>query len=247
MFILKKLIGPLFFPLSLIIELLLIAAFLNKGRRKLIVSAAGLLYLFSSLPFSYLILRPLESQYQPISASDVKKEIRWVLVLGGGSRDIKALPPEDRLSDGALKRLMEGIRLAGFLPKARLVLSGGNFRGGTPEAVVMYRVARNLGLPSDRIVLEMTSRDTIEEVRFLKGCLGKDPFYLVTSASHMPRAMRMFKRLGTKPIAAPTDFQAVWGSVYVLDFFPQASSLAGTERAFYEYLGLFWGLIRGYV
>ena len=31
------------------------------------------------------------------------------------------------------------------------------------------------------------------------------------------------------------------------DFFPQAGILVNTERAFYEYLGLFWGLIRGQI
>jgi hypothetical protein len=29
--------------------------------------------------------------------------------------------------------------------------------------------------------------------------------------------------------------------------FPKAETLANTERAFYEYLGLFWGLIRGQI
>jgi hypothetical protein len=57
----------------------------------------------------------------------------------------------------------------------------------------------------------------------------------------------MFIRAGTQPIAAPTDFRAIGAPFQVTDFMPQAGYLADTERAFYEYLGLLWGLIRGQI
>ena len=79
----------------------------------------------------------------------------------------------------------------------------------------------------------------------LKKTLGKDSFYLVTSACHMPRSMAMFKKMGTRPIAAPADFQAVWGTQRGIDFFPKADALSDSERAFHEYLGLLWGWWRG--
>jgi uncharacterized SAM-binding protein YcdF (DUF218 family) len=97
------------------------------------------------------------------------------------------------------------------------------------------------------MLLESASVDTIDQAKFLRDRLGQAPFYLVTSAGHMPRAMRMFMRSGTQPIAAPTDFHAVWAPFQITDFFPQAGTLANTERAFYEYLGLCWGLVRGQV
>ena len=111
----------------------------------------------------------------------------------------------------------------------------------------MQQVAIDQGVARDKIILETASWDTTDQVRFLKDRLGQAPFYLVTSASHMPRAMRMFIRSGTQPIAAPTDFRAVWAPFQVTDFFPQAGALANTERAFYEYLGLCWGVVRGQV
>ena len=66
MFILKKMISRFFFPLSLVIELLLLGIFLKKRRTKVILAGVAILYLFSFSPFGYLILRPLESQYVPI-------------------------------------------------------------------------------------------------------------------------------------------------------------------------------------
>jgi uncharacterized SAM-binding protein YcdF (DUF218 family) len=71
MFILKKLVSRFFFPLSLVIELLLLGIFLRKRRTKFILAGVAILYLFSFSPFGYLILRPLESQYVPISSSSL--------------------------------------------------------------------------------------------------------------------------------------------------------------------------------
>ena len=59
--------------------------------------------------------------------------------------------------------------------------------------------------------------------------------------------MGMFKKMGTRPIAAPADFQVVWGPLRGIDFFPKADALKDTERAFHEYLGLLWGWVRGYL
>jgi uncharacterized SAM-binding protein YcdF (DUF218 family) len=247
MFILKKLVSRFFFPLSLVIELLLLGIFLKKRRTKFILAGVALLYLFSFAPFGYLILRPLESRYAPVSSSTLNKDVRWIVVLGGGSREDKALTPEDRLGDASLKRLLEGVRLSRLLPKSRLVLSGGDYQGISPDAVIMRQVALDQGVARDRIILESASVDTIDQAKFLRDRLGQAPFYLVTSAGHMPRAMRMFIRSGTQPLAAPTDFRAVWAPFQVTDFFPQAGVLANTERAFYEYLGLGWGLVRGQI
>ena len=247
MFILKKLVSRFFFPLSLVIELLLLGIFLKKRRTQVILAGVAILYLFSFSPFGYLILRPLESRYSPISSSSLNKEVRWIVVLGGGSREDKTLTPEDRLGDASLKRLLEGVRLSRLLPQSRLVLSGGDYRGISPDALIMQLVALDHGVPRDRIVLEAASWDTTDQAKFLKDRLGKAPFYLVTSAGHMPRAMRMFIRSGTQPIAAPTDFHAVWAPFQVTDLCPQAGVLADTERAFYEYLGIGWGLIRGQI
>jgi uncharacterized SAM-binding protein YcdF (DUF218 family) len=79
MFILKKLVSRFFFPLSLVIELLLLllllGVFLKKRRRAVILAGVAILYLFSFSPFGYLMLRPLESQYVPISSRALSTEM----------------------------------------------------------------------------------------------------------------------------------------------------------------------------
>ncbi len=183
-----------------------------------------MLYLFSFGPFSYLMLRPIESRYEPVSAAALHQEVRWIVVLGGGARGGTALTPEDRLEESSLKRVMEGVRLVRLLPATRLILSGGNYRGGPTEASVMSEVALDQGLARERMILETTSRDTRDQALALRDRLGHAPFYLVTSASHMPRAMRMFQRAGAQPLAAPTDFRAVRGPLQIMDIYPRVEA-----------------------
>jgi uncharacterized SAM-binding protein YcdF (DUF218 family) len=247
MFILQKLVSRFFFPLSLVIGLLLLGIFLKKRRTEIMLAGVAILYLFSFSPFGYLMLRTLESQYVPVSTANLNKEVRWIVVLGGGSREDRALTPEDRLGDASLRRLLEGVRLSRLLPESRLVLSGGDYQGISPDALIMQQVALDQGVARDRILIETTSLDTADQARLLRDYVGQTPFYLVTSASHMPRAIRIFIRSGAQPIAAPADFRAVWASFQITDLFPQAGALANTERAFYEYLGLLGGLIKGQI
>jgi uncharacterized SAM-binding protein YcdF (DUF218 family) len=245
MFILKKLISHLLFPLPLVIELFITGLLWPKKGRKFLFAGVVLLYLFSFQPFSSLLLWPLESTYSPIREASINREVLWIVVLGGGAKQGETLTPEDRLSESSLRRLLEGIRLSRRLPKARLILSGGDFSGEIPEARVMRETALKYGLSPSRLVLEENSWDTHDEARLLKKTLGKDSFYLVTSACHMPRSIAMFKKMGTQPIASPTDFQGVRGTLRIMDFFPKADALNDTERAFHEYLGLLWGWVRG--
>jgi uncharacterized SAM-binding protein YcdF (DUF218 family) len=247
MFFLKKIVSRFLFPLSLILELLIIGLLWPKKGKKFLISALLLLYLFSFQPFANLLLWPLEKSYTPIEVSSLRKDIKTVVVLGGGVKEKPSLTAEDRLSEASLKRLLEGIRIGRHLPEARIILSGGDHYGVTPVARVMKEVALSLGLPPSRLLLEESSWDTPDQARLLKESLGSEPFYLITSANHMPRSMALFKKVGTQPIAAPTDFHALWEPFRPINLFPQAGALGKTEAAFYEYWGLLWGWIKGYL
>jgi len=110
----------------------------------------------------------------------------------------------------------------------------------------MAKVAESLGISPEEIVLESKSRDTEDEARIIKSMVGNDPFLLVTSASHMPRAMALFKKLEMNPIADPTDHLAKRSlQITPDDIYPGARGLRKAERAVYEYLGLTWEKFRG--
>jgi len=98
-----------------------------------------------------------------------------------------------------------------------------------------------LGVKPDDVVVEAEARDTQEEAYNIRSIVKKESFFLVTSASHMPRAMVIFTQLGMHPLPAPATYLAkrsgVWrpGSLH-----PSAYNLISVQRSFYEYIGLTW-------
>jgi uncharacterized SAM-binding protein YcdF (DUF218 family) len=105
----------------------------------------------------------------------------------------------------------------------------------------MAAVARMLGISPSDMVLENQSKDTGQKSQFVQGIVQDDPCTLVTSAIHMPRAMRAFEQKGLRPIPAPTEFgDWIRKETNPYRFFPSAGELRKVEAALHEYLGLFW-------
>ena len=96
------------------------------------------------------------------------------------------------------------------------------------------------------LVLGGPSRGKEQEALNISPIVGKQPFVLVTEASHMPRAMALFRKQGTHPIADPTDFRTGFSEpLGMQELILDAGDLFGSERAIYEYLGLAWAKVRG--
>ena len=105
-----------------------------------------------------------------------------------------------------------------------------------------------MGVDQNDIILEIESRDTKDEARLIKPLVEDAPFVLVTSASHMPRAMALFRKAGMSPIAVPTDH--LIKNPYGISFdnlFPRSYHLQKSERAVYEALGLLWAKVRSQI
>jgi uncharacterized SAM-binding protein YcdF (DUF218 family) len=110
----------------------------------------------------------------------------------------------------------------------------------------MVQLAVTLGVRREEIDLVQGARDTEEELVAVERLFGADPFVLVTSGSHMPRALALARARGLTAIPAPTDHAARglrWDQV--TDYFPDADGLYRSERACYEYLGLAWTKLCG--
>lgn len=72
------------------------------------------------------------------------------------------------------------------------------------------------------MICETESQNTYENALYVQKYVGTKPFVLVTSATHMPRAMANFRGLGMKPIPASTDYRTIRGNP--LDLKPQSDS-----------------------
>ena len=65
---------------------------------------------------------------------------------------------------------------------------------------------------------------------------------MVTSTTHMPRSMKLFKSLGLNPIAAPTDYNKKEFNSYFIS--PDIGSLYRSKMAIHEYIGILWNMIK---
>jgi uncharacterized SAM-binding protein YcdF (DUF218 family) len=258
MFAIKKLLSAGLQPYSVMFAVMvvgLILLFFSHRQRLakiLLTTGLGLLALFSVSPVARTIARPLETAYSPLLAQatqasetlpDGSPAPRWVVVLGGGHSESQSLAAIHQLAPPALARLTEGIRLQRLLPESKLVMSGGN-----SHSQVLAAAAVSLGVSQERIMRGPDVLDTIDEARGLHAILGQDRFALVTSATHLPRAMAMFKKVGMNPIPAPTEYLAIDTPLnfeQVLGFIPHAGPGVMIERAWHEYLGLAWAKLRG--
>ena len=256
MFLLKKIISPFFMPLPACLFLALVGLFFlwftrkQKTGRVFVTIAIALLALLSYDAISGTLALTLEKQYAPFSNFENSKDVKWIVVLGGGSEVDKALPLSTYLSEASLKRLSEGVFIHKRLPGSKLIVSGkSGFEGITPVAEVMADTAREWGVKPKDIVIEGEAKDTKDHAIYVKEIVGRDRFILVTSAWHMPRAVGLFRKHGMEPIPAPTDYMVRKreGGLTPGVFFPDAGALEKAERVIHEYLGMVWGKVRSQI
>ncbi len=256
MFLLKKIITPFCYPLTLAVLFLvtgLLLMLFTKRRRPAggwILIGTFLLVFFSYDAGSNLILRPLEQSATSLPAAQPSSAEPWVVVLGAGLSVDARIPLTAQLSPSSMVHLAEGIICYRQRPGSKLLLSGGKGFARESEAEIMARVAVALGVPPEDVMKEDQSRDTEEQVRRIRQYVGEQAFVLVTSAAHMPRALLLFGNLGMDPRPAATAHRAtVVESHSPRDVFPKPSALRKAEMAVHEYLGLAWirctDLLRG--
>jgi uncharacterized SAM-binding protein YcdF (DUF218 family) len=251
-----KIVAPLFFPVPVICEILLIGLVLlwftrRQKAGKILVTMGTLTLLLLGLgQVPGVILRMHEQRYPPLEVSTLPAELArspgstYIVVLGGSYSPDTRIDANGRLSQDGFARLVKGIQLCRQVTSCKLILSG-----GPPAAPqTMQEIALSLGVPQQEITLEGKSHNTEQEARFIKPIVGATPFILVTSAYHMSRAMDLFRKLGMRPVAAPTDYIVKYGGAIIPNgIYPGSYGLYEAERVVYEYLGMAWEKILGQI
>lgn len=171
-----------------------------------------------------------------------------VVVLAGGAR-ADALPGEYAdLNLASLRRLMGGVALwKKQPPDTPLILSGGSGQGHQAESLLMAALAEQLGVPASMIRTETHSTTTWQNAHDLAQLSPAVPHsvWLVTSAMHMSRARHAMQQAGFQTCAAPVDYRHAsthWASALL----PDGSSLARSNAALHEIVGLVWYHIKAW-
>lgn len=195
-------------------------------------------------PIADALMRGLEAPYSVVHPDPAAAQPQWVVVLAGGARWDPKLPPTAWLTSSSLFRVAEGVRLQNAMPAATLVLMGGNQPlPGTGHPSVYPEAAREMGADPRRIRYLVGAGNTAAEARAVATNLpNAGSLYLVTEASHLPRALYLFRRAGLNPIAAPaqsyTAAKPASRTLTPASFVPRASNYRKVERVMHEQLAL---------
>lgn len=250
LFTLKKFIGGLMLPLPFLLLVMALALVLlwwsrwQKTAKGLLTASWFALFMLSLQPVTDRLLKPIESAYPTWRGQE---KVNYVVVLGGGYTWNPAWAPSSNLINNSLPRVTEGIRLWHANPGAKLVFTGAPAKTNpVSTAEAGARVAQSLGVPRSDIITLDTPRDTEEEAAAVAKAIGHQPFLLVTSASHLPRAMRFFQHQGLKPIPAPANQMAIESPLNPWErAIPSPLWLMHSDRVGYETLGRIWQWLKG--
>lgn len=243
-FLLKKMIAGLLMPLPVISLLMLLGILaLFKGKLPLagglIGSSFTLLLLLSTPWLPNALLETMEQHYPQY---DQAKVVDTIVVLGCNHANDARLPITGQLDSCSMTRVAEAARIHRLQRKSHIITSGATLHEPFSNALMNKRMLMALGVAEENITAVAKSLDTEDESINLAPLLVGKTFVLVTSASHMPRAMQWFKRQNLNPIAAPTDHLVkhpsdggTWRNIL-----PNSKNLQKSERWWYEYLGQQW-------
>ncbi len=243
MFLLQKIVSRLIFPVPLaliagVVGILLLAwTTRRRAGLSLVIGALAFLWIAATAPVADQLLWSLEGQHLPVS--EIPEEVDAIVVLGAGHVEREEFPPIVSLGRSSSARVAESVRLASG-NDLTVVFSGYAGSGDISSAEMNREAAVALGLNPDRTLVLPEPRNTSEEARAVAAALPDTQVLLVTSASHMPRALLVFDRSGVDTVPAPTEFRAAQRNYSLRSLLPAAEALANSERAWYEFLGISW-------
>lgn len=171
------------------------------------------------------------------------------IIVLGGSFNLKVTQARGVTSyNNAAGRIIAFAELAYQNPDKRFVFSGrGVFEDPhLNESYITKELFKNLGFDVSKMIFEDQSKNTLENAIFTAKILKPHPqekWVLVTSASHMPRAMGLFRKAGFNIIPYPVDYHTTgsYNFNFCLGRCFQAWSIV-----FHEYLALTRNYLMGH-
>jgi len=251
MFFLKKCISAALLPPGMFVLILLVSAWrLRRLRRPFAACNCLLLALLIWALSTSLVSDALISRLEHGLAIPARPSGDVIVLLGGGIYDkVPDLTGSGAPSEEMMTRMVTALRLQRQLNVPILVSGGVVYAGRSAEAPVVRRFLLDLGVPEGLILVEDKSRDTAENARFSRMILQQHSFrqpLLVTSAFHMRRSAKAFRREGIPVTPVPANFMTspertiVWA-----DLLPSSGAMHGSATALREFLGLLYYQLGG--
>lgn len=242
-YIVKLIYNTFLLPPGFIIILLLVGFFrlFKKHPRAArgFLTLTFVLYVTSMPLVGDNMVRILETRYTlpPQVTGDV------IIMLGGGATlDTPNLHGSGHLSGSAANRFLTCLQLHNKLRIPIIICGGQVFESTGTEAEIAGNIFRGLGVPEDSIIVENRSLNTTQNAAYSKELVEmygfKNPI-LVTSAFHMERSLRQFKKVNIAVTPYPTDYMTnIRYRFQLRDLLPAAEGLNKVSTALKEYIGI---------
>ena len=217
-FSLSKIIWMFLSPLTFMALLIAAGLFLHlfmpvkKIARGILFFGVGLFLLFGFFPIGPNALTFLERQSSYLKPEDINaQDVAGIVVLGGCIPPILSGMHQKTMIGQSCERITEGLLLHKHMPEKTFIYTGGTgklFNQEYKEADFVKDLFTKLGLLTDTMVFERDSRNTYENAVMSRAAVDKEdaqPWVLVTSGYHMPRATRVFCEQGFRVLPYPVD------------------------------------------
>jgi len=222
----------------------------KKTRVSASILLAGSFMVYCALgtwPVANLLLDSLQREV-PLPGASGSPEAEAIVVLSGGATGLADGDLLPELTGSTWRRLWRGVeiydRLGGRAPliySGTLALSPADIGEASPVAAV----ARRIGIPQEKLWIEDRSGDTYQSAVEVKKLLdsrfpgqGSHAVVLVTSAWHLPRAVRAFRGQGLSVVPAASDYRNGPRSPALPGLVPNYEALSASSVALREMFGL---------
>ncbi|WP_158971619.1 YdcF family protein [Paraglaciecola sp. L3A3] len=199
------------------------------------------LYVCSLTYPSALMIKHLEDQYDVVSLDSNKwKQTDGIVVLACYYFEDDELPFVSHWPNCSLQRNLHASLMYKKYPLP-IYLAGAVLGQNQKKSIAERNKSffEILGVKSQDIITASQGRNTQAEAVALAPLLKGKRISLVTSASHMPRAVQYFEEQGLEVVPIPVEHMSNRKIEPMLGL-PNARSLYRSERAIHEYLGLIY-------
>jgi uncharacterized SAM-binding protein YcdF (DUF218 family) len=216
-------------------------------KRFLLLALVDLL-LVGWLPTSEVFLRALEDAVPKVNLAQMsEKDFSGIIILGGAIEGGEIAQDRGEVSIYAsAERVTKAFELIRKYPELPFIFSGFSGRlspTGMSEAEAFQQLITEQGLPNKNAHYENQSRNTYENVLYMKPMISElgagepqKPWLMITSASHMYRSLKVFQKQGIQVIPIPVDYQTGnhlrWGR------FDLEDGMQNWNKLMHEYIGL---------
>ena len=199
------------------------------------------LILISFLPIGNYLIYKIEKEFH--SNFIISEKLDGILILGGATNPLMYKEFNEISLNSSAERLIESVTIIKKFKNSKIIFSGGSGVINRPDlghSQVARSFYKKIGIDESRIIFEDNSRNTYENILFSKKLANpkkNEKWLLITSASHMRRAMLIGSKINWEFIPYAVDFR----TMKKFRFLPSLNLLSNInsfQHGSHEWMGL---------